>query len=165
MKPVARQARLVPIGGVRTGPCEPPPPPGVLVRAHPLPGGGYRRLWAPQGLWHSTVFFLLKRRLPRPRSTVDGSDIRLPCRSNRLLMHWVQSGRWTRVVLSVWPTEGGKGGWLGGYEGKKTLYVKWASHFWLSLPNFSTPERKIFLVLGGEWFGRAGGGGISPSLR
>ena len=31
----------------------------------------------------------------------------------------------------------GLGGWGGGYEGeKKFVYLKWASHCWLSIQNF-----------------------------
>ena len=55
------------------------------------------------------------------------------------------------------------GGGGGGHEGKKKfVYLKWTSHFCLSIQNFIFPERKMFLVLGGwvgGWFGLGGGGG------
>ena len=47
--------------------------------------------------------------------------------------------------------DAGGGGWVGGYEGKnKLVYVKWASHFWLSIQTFIFAQRKFFLVL--VWF-------------
>ena len=46
----------------------------------------------------------------------------------------VQSG------FCVRPTGRGGGGWVGGYEGQqKFVYLKWASHFWLSIQNFIFP--------------------------
>ena len=41
----------------------------------------------------------------------------------------------------------------GGYEAKKglctgSLYLKWASHFWLSVQTFIFPSRKLYLGLG-----------------
>ena len=53
-----------------------------------------------------------------------------------------------RAVRGVWPT--GRGG---GDEGKKTVvYLKWASHLWLSIQTFILPQRKFFF-----WFS-----GVSP---
>ena len=37
------------------------------------------------------------------------------------------------------------------------VYLKWASHFGLSIQNFIFPQRNIFLVLGG-WMVWPGGG-------
>ena len=52
-----------------------------------------------------------------------------------------------RVVLSVRPA-GGRG-WGGGYEGKtKFVYLKWVSHFRLSIENSIFHFRTIFMVLG-----------------
>ena len=55
----------------------------------------------------------------------------------------------------------GAGG-VGGYEGQQTfVYLKWASHFWLSIQNFIVSLRIFFLFLGG-WVVRPGGGGGGP---
>ena len=45
-------------------------------------------------------------------------------------------------------------GWGGGYEGKKKfVYLKWASHFWLSIQNFIFARGKFFAF---------GWGGVDP---
>ena len=51
------------------------------------------------------------------------------------------------------------GGWGGGYEDKKkSVYLKWASHFWVSVQSFIFLQRKFLLVLSGwvVWFGCVG---------
>ena len=41
---------------------------------------------------------------------------------------------------------------VGGYGGKKKFVsLKWASHFWLSIQNFTFPSRKFFFGFG--WVG------------
>ena len=47
---------------------------------------------------------------------------------------------------------------VSGYEGeKKSVYLKWASHFWLPIQNFILPKGEVFLILGGRAGGRVGG--------
>ena len=43
----------------------------------------------------------------------------------------------------------------GGYEGqKKFVYLKWASHCWLSIQNFIFSLRNFFWFWVGGWFGQ-----------
>ena len=41
---------------------------------------------------------------------------------------------------------------------KSFLYLKWASHFWISIQNFIFSPEDIFLVMGGRVVGLGGGG-------
>ena len=50
--------------------------------------------------------------------------------------------------------DGGGGG--GMRAKKKFVYLKWASHFWLSVQNFIVLWRKTFFFCVGAWFGLGG---------
>ena len=62
-------------------------------------------------------------------------------------------------MLSVWPTRR-----VGGYEGHKTfVYLKWASHFWLSVQMFNFPQKEFFFWLWvSGWFGLGDGSTRTP---
>ena len=59
----------------------------------------------------------------------------------------------SRAVLGVRPRTRGGGG------GMKFVSLKWASHFWFSIQNFTFPERKTFLVFFGAVLWPGGGRG------
>ena len=86
-----------------------------------------------------------------------------PLRALGLATQWLCPSVLSKAVLSVWSTGRGRSD---GDEGKKKfMYLKWASHFWLSIQNHIFPRRTIFLVLGGWVGGLAQGGGGVGSAR
>ena len=104
----------------------------------PRAGRGFKVGEGRDGQWGVLVFGKWPRHCPEPA----GSDVNGACQHER------QASK-AGDVLSVRPTGRGWGGWVGRYGGRKNfVYLKWASHFWLSIHNFIFPPRTFFFGFG-----------------